>query len=146
MSHGLATAAVLAAAVGVLIGSQGAVNAALSRYCPPLVAALVSFSVGAAVLLVLVVAIRPGLGTLTQAPPGLLLGGGLMGTGIVVGSILLVQMAGAGRTTGWLLAAQLTAALALDHFGLLGLPVRPFTTARLLGAAFLLAGALLVRW
>ena len=44
-----------------------------------------------------------------------------------------------------IVAAQTVAALALDHFGWLGLPVRPITLVKLAGVALIVGGVLLVR-
>ncbi len=43
------------------------------------------------------------------------------------------------------IAGQMSAALLLDHAGLLGLPVRQVTVRHMLGAALLVAGVVLIR-
>jgi transporter family-2 protein len=42
-----------------------------------------------------------------------------------------------------MIAAQLTAAMAFDHFGVLNLPQQPISAARLIGIGFVLVGVLL---
>jgi transporter family-2 protein len=49
-------------------------------------------------------------------------------------------------TIALLIAGQLAAALIVDHFGWLGVPVRPVNPYRVLGGGCLLAGVLLIRW
>ena len=51
---------------------------------------------------------------------------------------------GVGAFFATLIAAQLIAAIALDHFGMIGMEVRPATLMRVAGAGFLVLGALLV--
>ncbi|WP_373280508.1 DMT family transporter [Methylogaea oryzae] len=44
----------------------------------------------------------------------------------------------------WVVAGQLRASLVLDHYGWLGFAVRPVNWQRLVGAALLLGGAVLL--
>ena len=69
--------------------------------------------------------------------------GGVYGLVIIVGAAVAFPRLGAGSTMALFVAAQLVAALALDHFGATGVPVTP---ARLLGALLLVLGAGLVLW
>jgi len=64
---------------------------------------------------------------------------------IIAGAAFAYPRLGAGPTTALMVAAQLGTALALDHYGLPSGKV-PVTPMRLVGAAFLLVGALLVLW
>jgi transporter family-2 protein len=45
----------------------------------------------------------------------------------------------------WVLAGQMLAAMALDHFGLLGYPLHPLSLGRLAGIILLIAGVLMIR-
>lgn len=77
--------------------------------------------------------------------PWFLFLGGCYGLFIIAGAAYAFPRLGAGPTTALMIAAQLTLALAFDHFGV---PVSrsPVTLARVVGAVLLLVGALLVLW
>jgi transporter family-2 protein len=59
--------------------------------------------------------------------------------------VLLTQRLGVGMTLALAIAGQMSAALLLDHAGLLGLPIRQVTARHMLGAALLVAGVVLIR-
>lgn len=69
---------------------------------------------------------------------------GLGGLGILVTLSAAVGRLGAAVALGISIAVQLTATIAIDHFGWLGVETRPLTWTRVLGAVLLLAGARLV--
>jgi transporter family-2 protein len=71
--------------------------------------------------------------------------GGLCGFTVIAVSAYAFPRLGVGVSVGLLVLGQGLAALALDHFGALGLPVTPFSATRLLGVVLLAAGVLLVR-
>lgn len=71
--------------------------------------------------------------------------GGLLGLYIVSSAAFCFPRLGAGPTMALVVAAQLVAALAYDHFGIGAVPL-PVTPARVFGALLLVAGALLVLW
>jgi transporter family-2 protein len=136
-------------ALGFLAGManavQGAVNAQLrAAVRDPLWATLLSFLVGTAALAVLVVATRAPVPAHLPTRP-LVWTGGLLGVVFVGASILLVPRIGAGTMIGLMVAGQMAAALLLDQFGLLGVPVHPTSPARALGAVLVVAGVLLLR-
>jgi transporter family-2 protein len=59
--------------------------------------------------------------------------------------ILLVPKIGAATFIALLVAGQMLASVAFDHFGLLGLAQRPVDLPRIIGVALLIAGVLLIR-
>lgn len=59
--------------------------------------------------------------------------------------ILLVPKIGAATFIALLVAGQMLASVAFDHFGLLGLTQRPVDLPRLIGVALLIGGVLLIR-
>ena len=61
--------------------------------------------------------------------------GGLLGVGILIGTIIAVPRIGVAATTAAILAAQVTTSAIIDQFGLLGVAARPLTLARLVGLA-----------
>jgi transporter family-2 protein len=134
----------LALAMGASSAVQGATNGTLAGRTSLASAVLVNATVvfvGAAGAWLL--ARRP----LTSEPssPWWLYAGGCYGLFIIAGAAFAFPRLGAGPTTALMVAAQLGAALLLDHFGLSGGKV-PVTPTRLLGVALLFAGALLVLW
>ncbi len=64
----------------------------------------------------------------------------------IVVSTWLAPRLGVALTLATILVGQLTAALVLDHYGLLAGNVIKVSPARLLGVALLLTGIVLLRW
>ena len=85
----------------------------------------------------------PPIGLLTSTPP-LLWMGGILGTVIMVGLILVAPRIGAALMFVFFVAGIMLCSLALDHFGVLGLPQQSMTVGRVCGAALILAAAILV--
>jgi len=71
--------------------------------------------------------------------------GGVFGALYIAISILLVPRLGAATVVALIVVGQMLTALAFDHYAMLGAPHYPLTPARLLGAALLIAGAILMR-
>jgi transporter family-2 protein len=109
-------------------------------------AALISFMVGTAVLLIvwLISGNRPGEAALARLPWYAWLGGiyGAIYVGIAAFAAPKIGLASL-ITIG--IAGQIVSAMVLDHFGVLGLPKDPFSFVRLAGAALVVAGVILVR-
>lgn len=138
----------LALMAGVAVAAQAGVNATLGRHVrDPALAALVSFAVGTAALAAFVVARRTEipLGAAVSSAPWWAWVGGALGAFYVTIAVLVAPRLGAATLVALVVAAQLSTALALDHFGWLGFAERVVTWPRLLGVALLAAGAALVR-
>jgi bacterial/archaeal transporter family-2 protein len=71
--------------------------------------------------------------------------GGLFGAVFIGISILVAQKLGAAALIALLVAGQMIGAVALDHFGWLGLAQRPMDLPRLIGICLLIAGVVLIR-
>ena len=144
VSIGLYLAALL---VGVGLVLQQAINADLKvALGSSFWAALISFAVGTAAVAAIVVALRepiPSLQTIARVP-WYSWAGGLLGACFIVGGIILVPRLGAATVIALFVVGQLLASLAVDHVGLLGVPVHPATWPRLAGAALLIAGVALI--
>ena len=138
----------LALAAGVLLPVQAGVNAQLrSVVGSPLTAALVSFLVGTAGLGTAAVIFRAPT-TLRAAwavAPWWLWVGGLIGALYVVATIVLAPRLGAATLVAAVVAGQMIASLLLDHYGLLGFPTHSLNGLRVLGAALVIVGVILVQ-
>jgi transporter family-2 protein len=144
---GTAVAVPLAVVAGCLVGMQAPVNNRLARSVGSLQAATFSFLVGTAALLLLTTAFAkgglPALRFAAKAPPWALLGG-LFGAVYVAVALVTVRVLGASALTAVVIAGQLAVSVAIDRFGLLGLPRQPIGAARIAGLVLLIAGAVLV--
>ena len=131
--------------VGAIVALQPPVNSQLARHSTVLVAAFVSFFIGALALGVLVLAAGEvgSVGRAFSAPPGYLTGG-LMGVALITVSLVTVRTLGAGGVVAATVTGQLVVSLLLDRWGLLGLDESPVTVARVVGVALLVAGTVLV--
>lgn len=145
MDRGLAV--VLTAIVGGVLALQAPINAGLGRATGNIAAALVSFTVGTLVL-ILVVAVSgeaAGLGSTFEVRWYYLIGG-LLGAAYVTMALITVRSIGAGGVAAATVTGQLATAVVIDRLGVLGLEPTPVTASRILGVALLLAGTyLLVR-
>ena len=139
---------VIVVLAGALIATQSGVNAQLARAAGlPVFAAPLSFVVGSLALLACSVALRgawAGGGALAQAPWWVWTGG-LMGAVFVATSAWLAPVLGAATLVSVAVAGQMAFALVLDHYGLVGFPVRTMSVGRALGAGLLVVGVVLIR-
>ena len=132
------------------VALQPAFNSQLAGHLgSPLRAALVNFTAGASVMLAVTasLALRTGLPSaeqLAKVPPHLWIAGGALGALFVSTATWAAPKVGVGAFFAVLIAAQLIAAMVMDHFGVLGLETRPITFMKLAGAALLFAGAMLM--
>lgn len=139
-------AVVLVAVAGLLVGAQPPVNARLGRTIGSLPAAAFSFMVGTIALLLIASLTSEGLGSFTNVGkvPWWALIGGLLGAVYVTTAILTVRTLGVSGLTAIVITGQLTAAVLIDRFGLLGIAKQPIGISRVVGLALLVAGVVLV--
>jgi transporter family-2 protein len=71
--------------------------------------------------------------------------GGFFGAVYIAISIFLVPRLGTASFAGLLVGGQMIASLIFDHFGAFGVPQHPVSFVRLLGAALLVVGVVLIR-
>ena len=133
---------------GAFLPVQAGVNAQLTRWVGhPAAAALVSFAVGTMALLAYCLLLRtevPGWGALSESPWWVWIGG-LFGAVFVAAAAALAPKLGAATFTAVTVASQMIVSMLLDHYGLIGFPVRPVSGWRILGALLLVAGVALIR-
>ena len=138
----------LALAAGVLLPVQAGLNAQLrSALGSPVAAALVSFLVGTAGLATVAVLLRTPLplGRAWAATTPWQWSGGLIGAVYVLAAIVLAPRLGAATLIAAVVAGQMITSLVLDQYGLVGFPVHSLTPVRLLGAALVSAGVILIQ-
>lgn len=87
---------------------------------------------------------RGHLGGVTSAPWWAWVGGLLSAFAVIV-SIIGLPKAGAGAIIAATVFGQLTAAIVIDHFGLMGVERHPITVWRVVGVVLLLGGALVMQ-
>ena len=133
------------AAVGGVLALQAPINAELGRATGRLPAALVSFTVGTLVLL-LIVALAGDLGGLgsTFDVRWYYLIGGALGAAYVTAALITVSTIGAGGVAAATITGQLAISVVIDQLGILGLEKSPITAGRVVGVVLLLAGTFLV--
>lgn len=139
---------ILALAAGVSLLVQVVVNARLrSGLAAWSWAALVSYLGGTLAVAVILLIEKP------PWPPALMRNhvpwwawaGGLFGALYLVFAIICVPRLGAASTVALVVTGQMLASLVFDHFGLLGLVPQAASAPRVLGAALLVAGVVLMR-
>jgi transporter family-2 protein len=138
----------LALGAGVLLPVQAGVNAQLrSSLGSPLVAALVSFVIGTVGLAALVVLLRIPLPLRSAwgATSWWQWSGGLLGAVYVVATIVLAPRLGAATLVAAVVAGQMVASVLLDQYGLVGFPVHPLSSLRLVGAGLVIGGVILIQ-
>jgi transporter family-2 protein len=139
---------VLALGAGVSVATQQVLNGSLrTSLASPAWAGLISYAGGLLTMIVAVIAMRervPSWKTMAEVP-WWAWSGGLFGGAFILLAILLLPSLGAATLFALVIAGQVLAAVTLDHFGALGLTPHPVSTARLMGAALLIAGVVLIR-
>jgi bacterial/archaeal transporter family-2 protein len=139
----LAVAFLAGALVTMQIGSNARLREAFGHALP---AVIVSSTLGIVLLAGAMLVGRlpwPAVSTLTSAPGWAWLGG-VFGAIYAIVTILLARHVGAATLTALVVAGQLICSVLLDHFGILGFDVRPFTIWRGLGCGLLLGGIFLI--
>lgn len=138
----------LAALAGVGIVIQQALNANLRTALSSAAwSGFVSYLVGLVCMTVFVLALRervPAAAVVARIP-WWAWSGGVFGAIFIALSIFLVPQIGTASFIASLIAGQMAAAIAFDHFGWLGLDTRPLDLPRLLGAVLLVAAVMLIQ-
>lgn len=129
---------------GVAVGFQNPLAAQMGRRVGVLESAFI-IHLGGTLLAGVALALLGGggLGRWREVPWYALWAGGL-GVVLVCAVSYIVPRIGIATAVSLLVAAQLGVSLALDHYGMLGLSLRPVEPARVAGMGLLLAGAWLV--
>jgi len=137
----------LTALAGAAIAVQVGLNATMREHAgSPMAAALVNFSVGTVFLAIAVFSSRDAFAALADATgaPWWAWGAGILGGLYIAASAAFGPAIGGATFLALIVAGQMVTALALDHFGLLGFPVRPLDAWRIGGALLVVSGMLLL--
>ena len=133
----------MALLAGMLLAIQAAINSQLGVALnqQPLTAALVSFLMGSLALFGMVLA-QGNLGSLALMPeqPWWRWVGGLMGAFMVCATIVLAPKLGVANMLLFIILGQLLSGMVIDHFGLLGMPVKPVDVSKLMGIGLMVLG------
>jgi transporter family-2 protein len=134
--------------IGVVLPVQSGINAQLRiGVGHPLLAAFISFAVGTIALLGLNLVMRVPLpsGESAARLPWWYWCGGLLGAAYIYAAVILAPRLGAATLVAVIVAGQMVASLALDHFGWVGYPQQPLTPVRTIGALLVIGGVLLIQ-
>ncbi len=134
--------------VGAFLPLQVGVNTKLGEAVgSPQLSALISFCVGTIALLSYILITGIPLANVANAKNASPIAwtGGLLGAFFVASSIILLDKLGAAMTISLIIAGQMLMSLIMDHFGLLGMEVKPISPGRVAGVVLVVAGVILIR-
>ena len=138
----------LALGAGIAVAVQQVLNGNLrSALNSPAWAGLVSYLGGLITMAVVLIATREPVPSwkLVSAVPWWAWSGGILGGVFILLMILLLPSLGAATLLALVVAGQMTAGIAMDHFGLFGLAQHPVSVSRLAGIALIIGGVLLIK-
>lgn len=133
---------------GLSVPTQAGINSQLGLWTKsPVIAATISFAVGTLTLVIYSIVTRIPLPAVASvsAHPWWVWTGGALGAFFVTATIILVPKLGATTMVAAILAGQMLASLALDHFGWLGYPLHPVSLGRIAGVVLVCAGVWLIK-
>lgn len=137
-------AAVAGVSLVIQVALNGKLRAGLASWSW---AGLISYLGGTLAMLVVLSLQRPGWpprAALSSLPASAWVGG-FFGAIYIVLAIVLLPRLGAASLVSLVVAGQMLASAAFDHFGLLGVAQHSATPSRLLGAVLIVAGVVLIR-
>jgi transporter family-2 protein len=139
---------IIALAAGAMMPTQAATNSKMSVFVgSPILAAFLSFLVGTVALFVYALLSGEPISKLAAAKdaPAVAWIGGFLGAFFVASAVILVPRIGVAMTFSLIIAGQMIVTLIIDHFGLLGVPVKEVSLARLGGILLITGGVVLIR-
>ena len=138
----------LAIFAGMAMPTQGVVNSKLAGYVDsPVSAAFISFAVGTVALFVYMLLTGVPLSGLASSKNAPLVAwiGGFLGAFFVTVMATVVPKIGVALAFSLAIGGQMLVTLLIDHFGWLGVPEKPINLYRVLGAAMITIGVVLIR-
>ena len=139
---------ILAILAGMAMPTQATVNSKLAvSIGNPILAAFISFTVGTIALFVYILLTGVPLSNLASAKDASLVAwiGGFLGAFFVSVMATVLPRIGVALAFSLAIGGQMLATLVIDHFGLLGVPVKEINLMRVLGAALITIGVILIR-
>ena len=138
----------LALLAGIAMPTQASVNSKLAGYAgSPISAAFISFLVGTVALFVYMLLTGVPLSSLASAKDAPLIAwiGGFLGAFFVSVMATVVPRLGGALAFSAAIGGQMLVTILIDHFGWLGVPEKPINLMRVLGAALITVGVILIR-
>lgn len=139
---------VLAVIAGAVLPIQAGLNVQLGKSVhQPIFAAFASFLIGTVGLLIYLFVLKFDFSSIveTKAVSPWVWTAGILGAFYVAAVIVLAPKLGVALTFVLIVAGQMVVSLIVDHYGLLGLPVKQINWKRVLGIILLVAGVLVIR-
>ena len=128
---------IVALAAGVALATQSAINTQLAKAMSgeAVIATFISFAVGTIVLFFIAWVKTDLWGNLSTVPsqPWWKLIGGMLGAVVVFTTVLLAPKLGITAMLFFIIVGQLITATTIDHFGLIGMPIREVNITKLIG-------------
>ena len=128
---------IIALAAGVALATQSAINTQLAKAMSgeAVIATFISFAVGTIVLFFIAWGKTDLWGNLSAIPsqPWWKLIGGVLGAIVVFTTVLLAPKLGITAMLFFIIVGQLITAATIDHFGLIGMPIREVNITKFIG-------------
>ena len=128
---------IIALAAGVALATQSAINTQLAKAMSgeAVIATFISFAVGTIVLFFIAWVKTDLWGNLSTVPsqPWWKLIGGILGAVVVFTTVLLAPKLGITAMLFFIIVGQLLTATTIDHFGLIGMPIREVNITKFIG-------------
>ena len=128
---------IIALAAGVALATQSAINTQLAKAMSgeAVIATFISFAVGTIVLFFIAWVKTDLWGNLSTVPsqPWWKLIGGILGAIVVFTTVLLAPKLGITAMLFFIIVGQLITATTIDHFGLIGMPIREVNITKFIG-------------
>ena len=128
---------IVALAAGVALATQSAINTQLAKAMSgeAVIATFISFAVGTIVLFFIAWVKTDLWGNLSTAPsqPWWKLIGGILGAVVVFTTVLLAPKLGITAMLFFIIVGKLITATTIDHFGLIGMPIREVNITKFIG-------------
>ena len=128
---------IVALAAGIALATQSAINTQLAKAMSgeAVIATFISFAVGTIVLFFIAWVKTDLWGNLSTVPsqPWWKLIGGILGAVVVFTTVLLAPKLGITAMLFFIIVGQLITAATIDHFGLIGMPIREVNITKFIG-------------
>ena len=128
---------IVALAAGVALATQSAINTQLAKAMSgeAVIATFISFAVGTIILFFIAWVKTDLWGNLSAIPsqPWWKLIGGVLGAIVVFTTVLLAPKLGITAMLFFIIIGQLITAATIDHFGLIGMPIREVNITKFIG-------------